>query len=130
LNSTVDNKATVLFVGTKCFYSQSFYSLKSKFVSKLIEGKIGTFTNFMIEGFNLFDNTKLKTSPALIFFFNVSINDFLLLESKKKNIPSVGLVNASNNRSFIDYPIFFNSFYFHTVYFFSRLIFKYVLKLL
>jgi ribosomal protein S2 len=130
LNSTVDNKATVLFVGTKCFYSQSFYSLKSKFVSKLIEGKIGTFTNFLVEGFKIFDTAKLKTTPALIFFFNVSINDFLLVESKKKNIPSIALVNASNNQSLIDYPIFFNSFYFHNAYFFSRLIFKYILRLL
>jgi ribosomal protein S2 len=130
LNSTVDNKAKVLFVGTKCFYSQSFFLLKSKFISKLIEGKIGTFTNFKVEGFNFFDTKKLKTSPSIIIFFNVSINDFLLIESKKKNIPSIALVNAGNNRSFIDYPIFFNSFYFHTVYFFSRLIFKYVLRLL
>jgi hypothetical protein len=30
----------------------------------------------------------------------------------------------------IDYPIFLNSFYFHNVYFFSRLVFKYILKLL
>jgi ribosomal protein S2 len=96
----------------------------------LIDGKVGTFTNYMLEGFNFFNSTKLKTPPALIFFFNVSINDFLIIESKKKNIPSVALVNASNNQSFIDYPIFFNSFYFHTVYFFSRLVFKYILRLL
>jgi ribosomal protein S2 len=117
-------------VSTKYFYSQSFFLLRNKFVSKLIEGKTGTFTNFVIEGFKFFDTVKLKTLPSLIFFLNVSINDFLLLESKKKNIPSVALVNANNNRSLIDYPIFFNSFYFHNIYFFSRLIFKYVLRLL
>jgi ribosomal protein S2 len=104
--------------------------LKSKFISKLIEGKIGTFTNFVVEGFKFFDTAKQKTPPALIIFFNVSINDFLLVESKKKSIPSIALLNASNNQSLIDYPIFFNSFYFHNVYFFSRLIFKYILRLL
>lgn len=130
LHSTINNKANVLFVGTKCFYAQIFLSLKSKNISQLIEGKIGTFTNFIIEGFKFFNGTKLKKNPSLIFFFNISINDFLIVESKKKSIPSIALVNVSNNSSLIDYPIFLNSFYFHNVYFFSRLVFKYILKLL
>lgn len=130
LHSTINNKSNILFVGTKCFYAQFFLSLKSKLISQLIEGKIGTFTNFIIEGFKFFNGTKLKKNPSLIIFFNISINDFLLVEAKKKNIPSVGLVSASNNSGLIDYPIFLNSFYFHNVYFFSRLVFKYILKLI
>ena len=130
LNSIVDNKAKILFVGTKCFYAQSFSSLKSKFISKLVEAKMGTFTNFITEGFKFFNNEKLSKNPSLIFFFNLSTNDFLLLEAKKKNIPSISLVNANNNSCLVDYPIFLNSFYFYNVYFFSRLIFKYILRLL
>jgi ribosomal protein S2 len=130
LHSSINNKANILFVGTKYFYIQVFSSLKSKVVSQLIEGKIGTFTNFIIDGFKSFSSTKLKKNASLIFFLNVSINDFLLVESKKKNIPSIALINASNNSNLIDFPVFLNSFYFHNVYFFSRLVFKYILKLL
>lgn len=130
LHSTVDNKAKVLFVGTNCFYSQSFFLSKNKFISNLIEGKMGIFTNFVNEGFKFFLSSKLKKNPSLVFFFTVSINDFLLLESKKKNIPNIALTNTSNNCNLIDYPIFLNSFYFHNVYFFSRLVFKYILRLL
>jgi ribosomal protein S2 len=129
LHSIVDNKSKILFAGTKYFYTQSFFPLKSKFISKLIDTKVGSFTNFVIEGFKFF-NKNLKKNSSLIFFFNLSTNDFLLVESKKKKIPSIGLLNASNSCSMIDYPIFFNSFYFHNVYFFSRLVFKYILRLL
>jgi ribosomal protein S2 len=128
LHSIIDNNAKILFAGTKYFYTQSFLSVKSKFVSKLTEVKMGSFTNFVIEGFKFFHKT-LKKNSSLIFFFNLSKNDFLLTESKKKKIPSIGLLNANNNCSLVDYPIFFNSFYFHNVYFFSRLIFKYILRL-
>jgi ribosomal protein S2 len=130
LHSTVDNQSNVLFVATKCVYAQSFFLLKSKVVSKLVESNTATFTNFVNEGFKFFESTKLKKNACIIIFFNLSINDFLLIESKKKNIPSIGLVNANNNVGLIDYPIFLNSFYFYNVYFFSRLVFKYILRLL
>lgn len=130
LHSIVDNKANILFVGTKCFYAQSFYALKSRFVSKLLEAKMGAFTNFITQGFNFFSNEKLNKNPSMVFFFNLSTNDFLLLEAKKKNIPSIGLVNANNNSCLVDYPIFLNSFYFYNVYFFSRFFFKFILRLL
>jgi len=129
LNSIVNNKSKILFVGTQSFYTQSFLFLKSKLVSILIEGDIGSFTNFVTSGFKFF-NKKLKKNPSLILFFNFSVNTFLLLESKKKKIPSIGLVNPSNNISMVDYPIFLNSFYFYNVYFFSRLVFRYILRLI
>jgi len=91
---------------------------------------MGTFTNFITQGFKFFSNEKLNKNPSIIFFFNISTNDFLLLEAKKKNIPSISLVNANNNSCLIDYPIFLNSFYFYNVYFFSRLVFKLILRLL
>jgi len=130
LHSMVNNKAKILFAGTQRFYAQSFFSQKTKSISKLIEGKVGGFTNFIIEGFKFFNDIKLKKNSSLIIFFNLSVNNFLLVESKKKKILSIGLVNATNNSNLIDYPIFLNSFYFHNVYFFSRLIFKYILRLL
>ena len=84
LNSIIDNQARVLFVGTQCFYTQSFFQPKSKFVSKLIERKVGGVTNFILEGFKFFNNTTFKKNSSLIIFFNISMNDFLLIESKKK----------------------------------------------
>lgn len=130
MHSSVNNKTNILFVGTKYFYAQIFLSLRSSVISQLIEGKIGTFTNFIIDGFKSFNSVKLKKNASLIIFLNVCINDFLLIESKKKNILSIALVNASSNSNLIDFPVFLNSFYFHNIYFFSRLIFKYLLKLL
>jgi hypothetical protein len=91
---------------------------------------MGAFTNFITQGFNFFSNEKLNKNPSMVFFFNLSTNDFLLLEAKKKNIPSIGLVNANNNSCLVDYPIFLNSFYFYNVYFFSRFFFKFILRLL
>jgi ribosomal protein S2 len=108
---------------------QSFFFGESNYISKLMEEKLGSFTNFFIEGFNFFKNKKLKKNASIIFFFSFS-NDFLILESNKKRIPSIGLINVNNSISLLDYPIFLNSFYFYNVYFFSRLIFKYILRLL
>jgi ribosomal protein S2 len=124
----INSKGNILFVATNRF--QFFFSLKSKYISKIVEKKIGSFTNFVNDGFKFFKDKKLKKSPSVIIFFNLSINDFLLAEAKKKNISSVGLVNANDNCGLIDYPIFLNSFYFHNVYFFSRLVFKYILRLI
>jgi ribosomal protein S2 len=130
LHSTVDNKSNILFVGTNCLYSQSFFSLKSNYISKSTIGKVGSFTNFVTEGFKFFMNKKLHKNSSVVIFFNFSLNNFLILESKKKNIPSIALVNSISNPNLLDYPIFLNSFYFHNVYFFSRLIFKYILRLI
>ena len=129
LHSIINSKDKILFVGTTYFYIQSFSFLKSKFISVLTEGGIGSFTNFVTSGFKFF-NKKLKKNSSLIFFLNVSINDNLIVESKKKKIPTIGLVNPRFNISLLDYPIFLNSFYFYNVYFFSRLVFKYILKLI
>jgi ribosomal protein S2 len=129
LYSIISNKAKILFAGTNFLYAQSFLTLKTKFISKLTVGNIGSFSNFVIEGFKFF-NKQVHKNASLIIFFNVSMNTFLLLESKKIKIPSFGLVTASDNSSFLDYPIFINSFHFHNVYFFSRLVFKYILRVL
>ena len=48
----------------------------------------------------------------------------LLVESKKKSIPSIGLITAYDNSNLIEYPIFVNRFFFHSVYFFVHLFFK------
>ena len=128
-HSIVNNQANILFIGSHSFYMQSFFFGESNYISKLMEEKLGSFTNFFIEGFNFFKNKKLKKNASIIFFFSFS-NDFLILESNKKRIPSIGLINVNNSISLLDYPIFLNSFYFYNVYFFSRLIFKYILRLL
>jgi hypothetical protein len=127
-NSIISNNANILFTGSKSFYIQSFFPLKSKLITKLAKQNIGSFTNFVIEGFKQFDNIKLKKNSSLIFFFNTS-NNTLLKESKAKKMPSIGFHNLEKN-CLLDYPIYLNLFYFYNVYFFTRLIFKYVIRLL
>jgi hypothetical protein len=129
VHSVISNKAKILFAGTNFVYAQSFVILKTTFISKLKVGNIGSFSNFVIEGFKFF-NKKLHKNASLVIFFNISMNTSLLIESKKIKIPSFGLVSSNDNSSFLDYPIFINSFHFHNVYFFSRLIFKYILRVL
>jgi hypothetical protein len=83
INSIAHTQTNILFVGTKTFSAQFFFLKKSKIISKLEEVKVSSFTNFVIEGFKFF-NKKFKKNSSIIIFLNVPINDFLILESKKK----------------------------------------------
>jgi len=122
------NKGKFLFVGTKYVYSQSI--CKNSFISKLENLDAGILTNFSVKGFNHFENLKLYKNVSIILFFYILKNDYLLLESKRKDIPTIGLVNSFTNISLIDYPIFLNSSYFYNTYIFSRFFFKYILALI
>merc|ERR1711935_467698 len=66
-------------------------------------------------------NCKLNVNIC-IFFYNG--NKKLILEVKKKNIPIIGLIPIKSNRLLIDYPIIINSLYFHSVFLFSKVLFK------
>jgi len=59
-------------------------------------------------------------------FLNFQENDLLLLESKKKNLPSIGLVDDNFNSYLMDYPICLSPLYFYNVYFFSKFFFRYL----
>ena len=126
--STAINKGKFLFVGSKYIYSQSLYLQRSSFINKLTFLDAGIFTNFSSHYFKFFKNLKLEKNFSIIIFFKVVKDNFLLIESRKKKIPIIGLISGDFNSCLVDYPIFLNSFYFYNTYIFSRFLFRYILK--
>lgn len=109
-------------------YSHSIY--KIGLVGEIKDRNVGVLTNFSFKGYKTINFLTLNKVPSIILFFHTAESNFLVLESKKNYIPSVGLVNSYNNTCLIDYPIFLNSFYFYNIYIFSRFFFKYIVQLL
>nr|QFP99057.1 ribosomal protein S2 [Rhizaria sp.] len=128
LNSVINNKAKFLFVGSNYIYSQTVYNTKSNFIGQLIDWNVGIFTNFSWRGFQSFNYLKLNSNPSLIFFLFIPENNFLVLEAKKKKIPTIGLVASGFNSILMDYPIFLNSTYFYNIYIFSKFFFRYIIS--
>jgi len=129
-NFTNNNNENFLFIGIKCLYLQSITNTSNLLINHISSLNIGTFTNFSNFGFNVFDNFKLLKNTGLIIFFQPLKDNYLVLESKKKNIPSFGLIHSSTNSCLVDYPFFLNSFYFYNIYILSRIFFYYIIKLI
>jgi hypothetical protein len=105
----------IVFVVTQAIFSKVFSeSHFYSFIKKIFVKKQDSL-NGVIE--------KNKKKVAVVFL-RWADNDFLLLESKRKNLPIIALVGSDNNSSMIDYPIFVNNKYFHTEYFFLVLFSK------
>ena len=127
-NSIFYNNGKFLFIGTSYIYSNSIYKTNS--IAELNNRNMGVLTKFSLCGYKCFNSLLLNKKPAIVLFFHTMENYFLVMESKKKNLPTVGLINRYTNSCLIDYPIFLNSFYFYNIYIFSRFFFKYITKLL
>ena len=126
--NNVKKNGNFLFISTKFFYCQSIY--KNYFfsvVKKLLEIKSGIFTNFSVSNFKFFEKLNFKLNPDFILFFSLKNNKFFLLESKKKNITVISILNPKCSSFLIEYPIFVNSVYFYIVYFFHKFFFKLIL---
>lgn len=117
----------LLFVNSNSIYSQTIHSEnKSNTAIQLLEWKVGTLTNFSLQGFRIVKHRKLKSQPSVIFFLNQNNNKLLLLESKSSNLPTVSLLDETVNSSLIDFLICVSSIYFYNIYFFSKFFFRYL----
>lgn len=126
--NSVKNKGNFLFISTNFFYCQSIY--KNYFFSiikKLLEIKSGIFTNFSVSNYRFFKNLNFKLNPDFILFFSLKNNKYFLLESKKKNIPIIAILNPKYNSFLIEYPLFVNNIYFYIIFFFHKFFFKLIL---
>lgn len=120
-----------LFIGIKSFYLQELFFLdKINICGKLEDLKIGILTNYLIIDTQDFIDFFQNKTPSLVIILNLKIENLLLFESKKQNIPIIGLIDGINDSSIIEYPIFLNSFYFYNIYILSRFLFKYFIQLL
>lgn len=120
--------SNLLFISTHFLYSQTIYN-KYYFhiIKELLNKKLGVFTNFSIIGYDFFKKLNFKYNPCFLIFLELKQDISLLVESKKKNIPTIALVNIDLNSCLIDYPLCVNSSYFYTIYFFSKFLFKLIL---
>jgi len=110
---------TILFVSNNFIYSQSIYNFFFlPIIKKLMISNSGIFTNFSVTSIKSFKTLDFYFNPSLII--NFYLNKNLLLESKKKNIPLIGLLPMNVNTYLIDYPLPINSIFFYTIYFFSK----------
>lgn len=117
----------ILFVSSNYIYTQTVHADNSCNLGKqLSEWKVGILSNFSLQGFRLFKHLQLSSPPSAMVFLNFQENDLLLLESKKKNLPSIGLVDDNFNSYLMDYPICLSPLYFYNVYFFSKFFFRYL----
>lgn len=121
--------ANILFISSTSIYKQTTY-LNTCFqkASYLNEWNVGVLTNFSLQGFPWFKHHNISNQPSLVVFLSFEENLLLLLESKSKNLPTVGLVNESLNSYLIDYPIGLSSTYFYNLYFFSKFFFRYLIS--
>jgi ribosomal protein S2 len=119
---------SILFISTKFLYCQTVHNnYYFNIIKELINKKLGIFTNFSILGYTSFKKFNFHYNPSFIVFLYLKNNTSLLIESKKKNIPTISLINSDFNSSLIEYPLCINSSYFYTTYFFSKFLFKLVL---
>ena len=122
------SSSNICFVGTKSLFSKTIGSINSiSIAKKIFFRKAGIFTNFSICSFNVFTDLDFWRNPSLLIFFYLSEKDRLLLESKKKYIPTIGFTSLTKSKGLLDYAVPVNSSYFYTVYFFSKILFKLLL---
>lgn len=119
--------ANILFVSSNYMYTQTITTENKHSLGKaLSEWKVGILSNFSLQGFHLFKNLQVASLPSIVFFLNFQNNSLLLLESKKKNLPTIGLVDETSNSHLIDYSINLSPLYFYNVYFFSKFFFRHL----
>ena len=126
--NNIKNKGNFLFISTKFFYCQSIY--KNYFfsiVKKLLEIKSGIFTNFSVSNFKFFEKLNFKLNPDFVLFFSLKNNKNFLLESKKKNIPTIAILTPKCSSFLIEYPLIVNNLFFYIIYFFHKFFFKLIL---
>lgn len=117
-----------LFITTKWLYSKTVYNKSEAFIENSMCQKLNNvvFSNFSFYSFKFITKLSFKSNPVVLVFFSIIKNDFLILSAKKKDLPIIGLTSLRLNTSLIDYPLVINSQYFHSIYFFSKLLFKLV----
>jgi len=114
-----------LFIATKYIYSKSLGQTPYKsLIKKLLSKDSGILGNPSFTSIQYFSRKNIVSNKKILIFFYLKGNNKLLVESKQKAIPTVGLVNLSQNSVLIDYPIMVNSKYFYNVYFFSKFFFR------
>lgn len=114
-----------LLVGVTHIFSKNLTKLeKFSQITEIEKIKLGTFCNVHIMSKSIFKNICFEKNPNFVLFWNGDQNTYLIEESKKKIIPSIGLINTSTNALLIDYQITVNNNYFYSVYFFTKLLFK------
>ncbi len=125
--NTVKKNKNYLFLFNKSFYSQTVLKNNYSTIKESGNIKLGLFTNFSIIIYNATHFLDIKTLPCFLICFFLNENNNLFLESKKQHIPSIGLIYPVLNSTLVDYPIFFNFFYFYSVYFFNKFLLAFML---
>jgi len=123
-------KSNCLFIATRYIYSKIVTTNKNNSIIKiLLEKNSGIINNPSFYNFKSNKYQKIAYNSSILVFFYAKENNKLIIEGKKKNIPIIGLINSTNNSAYIDYPITVNTNYFYTIYFFSKLFFRYIYSL-
>ena len=117
----------LLFIFNKSLYSQTFLSKSCSNLKYIKHQKLGLFTNFSTIIYNNLFFLNIKTIPCFLISFFLNTNNLLLIESKKKKIPSIGLITPITNSNLIEYPIFFNSYTFYSIFFFNKFLLIFLL---
>jgi hypothetical protein len=118
----------LLFIFNNFYYSQSIYNSSSFLIKEMKTKKLGLFTNFSIIGYPNVKKINFKNTAGLVISFFLSSKNCLLTESKKKDLPTIGLVTPEISLDFIDYPIYLNFSCFYSTYFFNKFLLKFLLK--
>lgn len=117
-----------LFVASQFLYAKTAYTSNSTLLTKKITYRSpGILSNFAITCNTVFNKLDYKINPSGVIFFSSIKTNYLLEETKIKNIPTIALLTGDTNSNLVDYPICINSIYFHSIYFFISFFFKLVL---
>lgn len=81
------------------------------------------FSKFSFYNLIKFKTLDFKVNIGIVVFFNFN-NMVLINEVQKKCLPILGLLPTNINSLLVDYPIIINSLYFHSIYFFNKILFK------
>ena len=107
---------------SKSIYNKEYLSIVKNLVTTKIIG--GIFSNF-----KFFWSQNWIINPTVLIIFSFKEKSFIIKEAKRKNIPIISLIEQKTNTTLIDYPILLNSSYFHSVFFFSKFLFKFIFLL-
>lgn len=120
--TTIKTKNNFLFFTEISLYSKIFSdNFYNTFIKKSLVVKKGMFTRLNFNFLNIMANVN-NFSVLILLGFDKHQN--IIWEGKEYNIPIVSLVSSGNASSLVDYPIFVNKLFFHTIFFFLQLFFK------